>query len=149
MFTPLLVALTIFFKSALAYEASAWYFLRYHLSSGSRLTSLSGELIVPHLNPANGGRYYIWPGLQTLTYGSVYQNVLSGNDSGVWAFFSGYCCDSPDLPWGGSFNAYEGETISFSNVENATSWTTVDRREKTGKVVTSDLSPLSKYSLQT
>ena len=143
MLSSLLIALATIMNTTSAYEVSAWYFLRYHLPPGSQLTSLSGDLVVPHLNPANGGTYYVWPGMQTENYDGIYQNVLSGNDSGVWTFYSGYCCNSPYLPWGGSFDTYEEETISFSNVENATSWTTVDQRKKTGKIVTNDFPQLS------
>ena len=127
------------------YKVSAWYFLRYTLPAESQLTSLSGEMIIPPLEPAHGGTYYIWPGLQVENWDGIYQNVLSGNDSGTWTLWSGYCCENPILPWSGSFDTYEGETVSFSNVKGKHTWTTVQTREKTGQRIPDKFDALGKY----
>ena len=130
------------------FQVSAWYFLRYTLPSGSQLTSLSGDMIIPPLEPAHGGTYYIWPGLQVDDWKGIYQNVLSGNDSGTWSFWSGYCCENPILPWSGSFDTYQGETVSFSNVKTNNTWRTVQEREKTGQTIISEYDALSKIFRQ-
>lgn len=53
-----------------------------------------------------------------------YQNVLDGR-SGTWWIGSGWCCSNPSLPWGGGFNTYQGESVTFSNVKDSSgnTWT--------------------------
>ena len=114
--------------------ASAWYFVRFNLPAGEQLTSLTGEMIVPPLEPTNGGTYYIWPGLETSTYDGIYQNVLSGTDSGTWAYFSGFCCTDPETPWIDNLYVYEGQTLSYSNVLTDTAWNTAQGNEDTGEL---------------
>lgn len=141
---PIFVAILLFFGFAeYAYGVDHWYFLRYSLPSGSELTSLSGELVVPALNVVDGGTYYIWPGLQTDDFNGIYQNVLQGIGTDQWEFYGGYCCHAPYLPWGHNLEAEKGEILSFSNVRNATSWRTADRKEKTGTNTVNDFPELS------
>lgn len=143
-FLPILVATLLSFVSAeYAYGADHWYFLRYSLPPGSELTSLSGELVVPALNPVHGGTYYVWPGLQTDNFDGIYQNVLHGVGTDQWKFYGGYCCNAPHLPWGHSLEADKGEILSFGNVKNDTTWRTVHRREKTGIDAVNDFPELS------
>ncbi|EGO61476.1 hypothetical protein NEUTE1DRAFT_116120 [Neurospora tetrasperma FGSC 2508] len=115
--------------------AATWYFLRYNTPSGAKFTAFSGQMVVPTLPKA--AVYYLWPGLQPTDNSGVYQNVLDGR-SGTWWFGSGWCCSNPSLPWGGGFNTYAGETISFSNVLNSdgSGWTTTTKRGTTGSPVT-------------
>ncbi|CAF9933124.1 MAG: hypothetical protein HETSPECPRED_008544 [Heterodermia speciosa] len=115
-------------------SASGWYFVRFNLPAGEQLTSVTGEMIVPPLEPTNGGTYYIWPGLETSTYDGIYQNVLSGTDSGTWAYFSGYCCTNPTLPWSDNLFVYEGQTLSYRNVLTDTTWATTQGNIDTGEV---------------
>jgi len=134
MYISLLVATATLLCSSFANytsEVDHWYFLRYNLPAGSELTSLSGELVVPTLKPVEGGTYYVWPGLQTESDDGIYQNVLHGIDTDQWEFYSGYYCNAPYLPWGHNLEASAGETFLFSNIKNATSWRTIDRRRKT------------------
>lgn len=128
-------------------SASAWYFVRFNLPAGEQLTGVTGEMIVPPLEPTNGGTYYIWPGLETSSYDGIYQNVLSGTDSGTWAYFSGYCCTNPVLPWSDNLYVYEGQTLSYSNVLTGTSWTTVQGNEGTGESDTNSFDALGKSYL--
>ena len=128
-------------------SASAWYFVRFNLPAGEQLTGVTGEMIVPPLEPTNGGTYYIWPGLETSSYDGIYQNVLSGTDSGTWAYFSGYCCTNPVLPWSDNLYVYEGQTLSYSNVLTGTSWTTVQGNEATGESDTNSFDALGKSYL--
>lgn len=123
-------------------SATTWYFLRYYTPSGAKFTSFSGDMIIPTLPEA--GTYYLWPGLQPTDNSGVYQNVLDGR-SGTWWFGSGWCCSNPDLPWGGGFNTYGGETVSFSNAleSDNSGWTTTIVRESTGTSQTNTF-PLGK-----
>ena len=129
-------------------EASAWYFLRYTIPAESSFTSLTGDMVIPPLMPANGGTYYLWPGLQVANWQGIYQNVLSGNDSGTWTFWSGYCCNNPDLTWSDSLDTYEGDTISFSNVRSDTTWTTTSTEVEQEQSVTSAFDVLGKSVLR-
>ncbi|KAK1483489.1 hypothetical protein CTAM01_13369 [Colletotrichum tamarilloi] len=118
-------------------SAVTWYFLRYYPASGQKFTSLSGEMVIPSLPRA--GVYYLWPGLQPTDNSGVYQNVLDGR-SGTWWLGSGWCCSNPSLPWGGGFNTYGGETISFQNIlkSDNSAWTSTVTRQTGGQVVTND-----------
>ena len=120
---------------------------RYHLPSGSELTSFSGDMSIPPLKSVSEGTYYVWPGLETPDDNGIYQNVLSGNASGefdgAWSYFSGFCCQNPTLPWGASLNLNGGDTVRFINVKNSSSWTTTSEKASNGKVVTSDFPELS------
>jgi len=144
----ILVATLLAFNCAeYAYGVDHWYFLRYSLPPGSELTSLSGELVVPALRPVDGGTYYVWPGLQTESFDGIYQNVLHGNGIDHWDFYGGYCCNAPYLPWGHKLEADKGEILSFSNMKNATSWRTIDKREKTATDAVNEFPELSACAL--
>ena len=123
---------------------SGWYFLRYTIPTESQFTSLSGEMVIPPLMPANGGTYYLWPGLQVEGWQGIYQNVLSGNDSGTWTLWSGYCCENPVLTWSDSFDTYEGDTVKFNNVRSGDTWTTTSTEVDTGMEVRSEFDPLGR-----
>ena len=127
--------------------ASGWYFVRFNLPAGEQLTGVTGEMIVPPLMPTNGGTYYIWPGLETSSYDGIYQNVLSGTDSGTWAYFSGFCCLNPGLPWSDNLYVYEGQTLSYSNVWTGTTWATTQGNEDTGEVDNNSFDALGKSCL--
>ncbi|KAI8239501.1 hypothetical protein K4K55_001768 [Colletotrichum sp. SAR 10_96] len=118
-------------------SAVTWYFLRYYPASGQKFTSFSGDMVIPTLQQA--GVYYLWPGLQPTDNSGVYQNVLDGR-SGTWWFGSGWCCSNPSLPWGGGFNTYGGETVSFANKLKAdgSAWTTTVVRQSNGQSVVND-----------
>ncbi|KAI8295992.1 hypothetical protein K4K59_004286 [Colletotrichum sp. SAR11_240] len=118
-------------------SAVTWYFLRYYPASGQKFTSFSGDMVIPTLQQA--GVYYLWPGLQPTDNSGVYQNVLDGR-SGTWWFGSGWCCSNPSLPWGGGFNTYGGETVSFANTLKAdgSAWTTTVVRQSNGQSVNND-----------
>jgi len=130
-----------------AYEVTSWHMVRYHLPSNSDFTSFSGDMVIPPLKPVSEGTYYVWPGLETPNDDGIYQNVLSGNisgeDSGTWSYFSGFCCQNPILPWGASLNLNGGDTVSFSNVKNSSSWTTTSKKASNGRVVTSNFPDIS------
>lgn len=141
--TTQVVPLSIFLLlSARGASAATWYFIRYYTPSGAKFTSFSGDMVVPTLPKA--GIYYLWPGLQPTDGSGVYQNVLDGR-SGTWWFGSGWCCSNPDLPWGGGFNTYGGETVSFSNAleSDNSGWTTTVIRTSTGTSETNTF-PLGK-----
>ena len=130
-------------------KASGWYFVRFDLPQGEQLTSLTGGFIVPHLNPVPpGGTYYIWPGLETSDFQGIYQNVLSGTETGTWTYFSGYCCET-GISWEDPQNVYEGQELWFSNVESDTTWTTVQTIADTGEAETGHWDALSKSSFST
>ncbi|KAF1979363.1 hypothetical protein BU23DRAFT_586592 [Bimuria novae-zelandiae CBS 107.79] len=99
----------LFAVAALLLPASAatWYFLRYNLPSTQAFLSFSGTMQIPKLPKAG-----------------TYQNVLDGR-SGTWWIGSGWCCSNPSLPWGGGFNTYQGESVTFSNVKDSSgnNWT--------------------------
>lgn len=116
-------------------SAATWYFLRYYTPSGAEFTSFSGDLVIPALPQA--GTYYLWPGLQPTDGSGVYQNVLDGR-SGTWWIGSGWCCSNPSLPWGGGFNTYAGETVTFSNTLSSddSGWTSTLTSSANGASVT-------------
>ncbi len=143
----LVATLLVSSSAEYAYGVDHWYFLRYSLPPGSELTSLSGELVVPALRPVDEGTYYVWPGLQTENFDGIYQNVLHGNGTDHWDFYGGYCCNAPYLPWGHNLEADKGEILSFSNIKIATSWRTIDKREKTGTNAVNDFPELSACAL--
>lgn len=124
--------------------AASWYFLTYYPPDEGQFINFSGEMVVPPLPAA--AYYYLWPGLQPTDGSGVYQNVLDGR-SGTWWFGSGWCCENPSLPWGGGFNTYEGETVSFSNTLMDTEWETTVTRQKSGESVT-DTFDLSEFILR-
>ncbi|KAK2753903.1 hypothetical protein FQN54_007262 [Arachnomyces sp. PD_36] len=101
--------------------AATWYFLTYYPPDGGQFINFSGDMVIPPLPAA--AYYYLWPGLQPTDGSGVYQNVLDGR-SGSWWFGSGWCCQNPSLPWGGGFNTYEGDTVSFSNTLVDSTWET-------------------------
>ena len=123
-------------------SAVSWHFLRFYLPPTSEFTSLSGTIVVPPLPRA--ATYYLWPGLQPRDNSGVFQNVLDGR-SGTWWFAAGWCCSDPTLPWGGGFDTYPGETVSFSNALGSGSegWTTTITRLATGQTVTSAFGALA------
>lgn len=141
------------FSSISAYEVSSWHMVRYHLPSDSEFTSFSGDMVIPPLKPVSEGTYYVWPGLETPKDDGIYQNVLSGNsngeNSGTWSYFSGFCCQDPTLPWGASLNLNGGDTVSFSNVKNSSSWTTTSKKASNGRVVTSGFPEISQSPMET
>ena len=47
-----------------------------------------------------------------------------------------------DLPWGNGFNAAKGDSVAFTNVKNATAWTSTVHNGP-GQIATSSF-PLSK-----
>ncbi len=145
-FYILLSSLAIF-SSVSAYEVSSWHMVRYHLPSDSEFISFSGDMVIPPLKPISEGTYYVWPGLETPNDDGIYQNVLSGNssgeNSGTWSYFSGYCCHSPTLPWGISLDLIGGDTVSFSNMKSSASWTTMSKKASNGRTVTSAFPELS------
>ncbi|KAI1846659.1 hypothetical protein JX265_009038 [Neoarthrinium moseri] len=122
-------------------SAATWYFLRYYTPSGAKFTSFSGEMVIPALPKA--GTYYLWPGLQPTDNSGVYQNVLDGR-SGTWWIGSGWCCSNPSLPWGGGFNTYAGDTVTFSNTlkSDNSGWTSTI--SKSGSTATDTFALASK-----
>ncbi|KAI1334907.1 hypothetical protein F5Y15DRAFT_399676 [Xylariaceae sp. FL0016] len=122
-------------------SAATWYFLRYYPASGQQFTSLSGVMTIPELPQA--GYYYLWPGLQPTDNSGVYQNVLDGR-SGTWWIGSGWCCSNPSLAWGGGFNTYAAEEVSFSNTLGGGTWTSTLTRQSTGDTVTDTFDLTSK-----
>ncbi|ORY63389.1 uncharacterized protein BCR38DRAFT_516698 [Pseudomassariella vexata] len=138
-FTLLLTLLSLTSQAS----AATWYFLRYYTPSGSKFTSFSGDLVIPTLPQA--GTYYLWPGLQPTDGSGVYQNVLDGR-SGTWWIGSGWCCSNPSLPWGGGFNTYAGETVTFNNAltSDGSGWASTLTRKATGAVVSDTFALASK-----
>ena len=145
----LLISLAVS-SSTSAYEVSSWHMARYHLPSDSEFTSFSGDMVIPPLKPVSEGTYYVWPGLETPNDDGIYQNVLSGNASGettgTWSYFSGFCCQNPTLPWGAPLYLNGADTVSFSNMKNSSSWTTMSKKASNGKVVTSGFPDISQFS---
>ena len=106
-------------------------------------------MVIPPLKPVSAGTYYVWPGLETPNDDSIYQNVLSGNASGestgTWSYFSGFCCQNPTLPWGAPLYMNGGDTVSFGNVKSSSSWTTVSKKGSNEKMVTTGFPEISRF----
>lgn len=130
------VVATLFTAALPLAKASTWYVLDYELPSGAAFLSQSGDMVAPTLPGA--ATYYLWPGLEPSDNSGVYQNVLDGR-SGTWWFGSGWCCSNPSLAWGGGFNVANGDTVSFSNTQQADgSWTSTVTDLASGSTATNN-----------
>ncbi|KAK7545011.1 uncharacterized protein J3D65DRAFT_599610 [Phyllosticta citribraziliensis] len=139
LLNPLLPLLLVFLLSTTppGALASKWYDVHFattpHPEPVQFFVELSGQMVIPPLR--SPGAYYIFPGLQPRYGGGIYQNVLDGN-KGHWSFASGWCCFK-GWGWGGGFNVYAGETVSFNNKwthagDERAWWTTTIRHDSTG-----------------
>jgi hypothetical protein len=115
--------------------SAIFYTLEYPLPAGDHFISMTGNMVVPK-HPDPPGYYYLWPGLQPPTLPGVYQNVLDGRHP-EWWIASGYCCANPDLPWGNGIEVFEGDTVKFSNVKQASVWNSTLRRDNPEETVIS------------